>query len=84
MSETNRCRHCGTELTGKPYYTGNIYAKRVSDGREARINFYGGFVCCEECDFRACIAQESSMPGAGVARRPSQLAMRQISDNWGN
>lgn len=45
-------------------------------------NFYGGHVCSKICDMKACITMESSMPGAGIAKRLGYFSQRQIDMNW--
>lgn len=60
--EVATCRGCGKELIGNPYYMGgNAYHPQTKE--RCKINFYGGFVCCEECDKIANYEQESSFPG---------------------
>lgn len=81
-TETARCRHCRRELRGKPYYMGGR-AYHPDTGEQCPVNYYGGFVCSWECDYRASVAQESSFPGAGPARRLSADAQRKLNKNWG-
>lgn len=83
IQETAVCRGCGCKLTGKPYYTGNIYAFDPVTKREAKINFYGGFVCSQECDFRSSLELEKSMPGHGGSQRTiSDMASAKMARNW--
>lgn len=73
-----KCRGCGRSLAlscdGTRAYN--------TDGTEAKVCFYGDFVCSRNCDVAACVRMESSMPGAGVASRPGCFSMRQIRNNW--
>lgn len=75
------CRGCGRVLDGKPYYMGGDAYHPVTKERCPK-NYYGGFVCSEDCDRRACVEQLSSMPGCGVARSPDQFAAATILSNW--
>lgn len=83
MSEqTAKCRGCGRALSGKPYHLGGS-AYHPDTKERCRHNFYGGFVCSRECDIRACLELERSMPGHdGRQRQPGQFAMDQIDRNW--
>ena len=78
-----KCRGCGKELTGKPYFTGNLYAFNPKTGEEAKINYYGGFVCSEKCDRNACARLEGSMPGHKYGEMLSSFATTSLSRNWG-
>lgn len=60
--EVAECRGCRCELRGKPYYMGGS-AYRLDNGKQAKVNHYGGFVCSPECDFRASLQLEQTMPG---------------------
>lgn len=77
--DTPRCRGCNRILKGThiPYW-------RDLQGKlhHAKPCFYGGYVCSRQCDEKACIQLESSMPGAGPAKRPGTFAMQQIRRNW--
>jgi hypothetical protein len=56
------CRGCKKVLKGKPYYMGgSAYHPRTNE--RCKVNFYGGFVCSDECDKRANYELERSMPG---------------------
>jgi hypothetical protein len=60
--EKATCRGCNKELNGKPYYMGGqAYHPRTNE--RCKVNFYGGFVCSDECDKRANYDHEASMPG---------------------
>ena len=75
------CRGCGKTLTGKPYYMGK--SAYLDDGKKAKVNFYGGFVCSYNCDYKSSKELENSMPGAGVGKYLSLMAAQSIKDNWG-
>lgn len=84
--ETAQCRHCRKKLTGKPYYTGNKHAVDPVTRKQAKICYYGDFVCSEACDRRACAELEDSMPGHGYGSSKkyglSREAKNRIASNW--
>jgi len=61
------CRGCGKGLVGKPYCMGGR-AYHPETKEPVKINFYGGFVCSEQCDFQASLCLEQSMPGHGAGQ----------------
>lgn len=69
------CRGCGKLLDGDDYmYGGRAFVPhhdsyRRGAMREAKSCHYGGFVCSEWCDRRACLDLESSMPGHSPDQR---------------
>lgn len=78
------CRGCGKKLKGSPYYAGGT-AFDPDTGVYAKVCFYGGWVCSRDCDVRACLALERTMPGySGNKKSPSMPAQAQISKNWSN
>ena len=88
MNEKAICRHCYRELIGRNYcYGGDAYIpnRDGSRGRRAPVNYYGGFVCSRECDFRAALALEQSMPGHGYSQKTlNGPAMDRINSSWGD
>lgn len=75
------CRGCEKPLDGPPYYRGK--PAFLPDGKQAKVNFYGGFVCSRDCDYIASKKLESSMPpGAGLFYSLSMCAKQSIKDNW--
>ena len=60
--EVAKCRGCGLELEGKPYYMGGRAYHPVTK-KQCLTNAYGGFVCSETCDLRAARELEGTMPG---------------------
>lgn len=78
--EVAYCRYCNRALNGAPYYMGKS-AYDPKTGEKCKINFYGGFVCSQQCDYNACIDQESSF-GAGIARTLSSPARNHYNKNW--
>lgn len=80
--EKAKCRGCGKELLGKPYHLGG-YAYDPETGKQAKLNFYGGYVCSYQCDVRACLEMSSSMPGAGPAISLNSPEREQVELNWG-
>lgn len=86
--ETATCRHCGRALIGKAYcYGGAAYIPNAVGvaGRRAPVNYYGGFVCSERCDYQAALELEQSMPGHGWSqRRIDGPALERVRSNWGS
>lgn len=80
--EVATCRGCGKALKGEPYYTGKG-AWIPETGEPAKRNFYGGYVCSRSCDYSVSIEMESSMPGAGPARRLGSSSESHYKKNWG-
>lgn len=82
-SETAECRGCGQPLRGRPYcYGGNAYHPRT--GEQAKVNHYGGFVCSRECDYRASLRLEQTMPGHGHGQaRLGCFSAASLARNWG-
>jgi hypothetical protein len=76
------CRGCGLVLRGKPYYMGGrAYHPRTD--KQCPVNHYGGFVCSEECDRRASLEQERSMPGHGNSQMSiGSFARESLNRNW--
>jgi len=83
MTDMLKCRGCGKVLDGHPYHTGKL-AWVPETGKRCKSNFYGGHVCSRECDERASLELENSMPGhSGVSARLSVFAAQSLKDNWG-
>lgn len=84
-NEVATCRGCGKVLKGKPYYMGGT-AYNHSTNEAAKVNFYGGYVCSQQCDIRACRELESSMPGNIMSKGNSisSPAQNHINKNWNN
>lgn len=77
-----KCRGCGMNLVGRPYEMGGT-ATHPTTGRPCPVNYYGGFVCSEVCDYRACLELEQSMPGHGIRQtRVGVLASNHTRKNW--
>lgn len=80
--ETAKCRGCGRELRGKPYYMGGS-AYHPDTGKRCPVNHYGGFVCSQGCDERAALELEQSMPGHSVRdTRLGQYSAARVRSNW--
>jgi hypothetical protein len=83
VEETAECRRCKRKLKGRPYYTGNLYAVVPGTMQEARINYYGGFVCSRECDYYACLDLERTMPGHSLSKTTiTSQARAKVEQNW--
>lgn len=80
--EKATCRGCGRELNGSPYYTGKP-AYHPETKERCRSNFYGGHVCSEQCDYRASLELEQTMPGHfGQKQISNTSVLRHIKNNW--
>ncbi len=78
------CRGCGLILKGKPYYMGGS-ACHPRTGAQCKVNYYGGFVCSRECDFRSSLSLEQSMPGHGYKQKTlGCYAKESLKKNWPN
>ena len=85
--EAAECRGCGKALRGKPYYMGgSAYLPLSEGGGQAKVNFYGGFVCSRECDYRSSLRLEQTMPGHAGQKslHPCSEAARRIASAWGD
>jgi hypothetical protein len=50
---------------------------------EAKANHYGGFVCSRECDFKAALELERSMPGHKYSQRsPNCYSSEFLDRKW--
>jgi hypothetical protein len=78
------CRGCGKELIGKPYYMGGgAYMPKTME--PCKVNFYGGYVCSEACDFNTSLAHERTMPGHTHSQASlSSFAQQDYNKNWRN
>lgn len=80
------CRHCRRVLIGRNYcYGGAAYIPDAQGrpGRRAPSNYYGGYVCNRECDYRAALTLEQSMPGHGYNQKSiSGEPLRRVNSNW--
>ena len=82
LPEMATCRGCGRGLRGKAYHLGGSAYHPVS-GNACPSNFYGGYVCSRECDFRASRDLERTMPGHGYdSQSISSYARERINRNW--
>lgn len=82
MEEVATCRGCGKILNGKPYYMGG-QAYHPKTNERCKVNFYGGFVCSQECDKQASLELERTMPGHTANQ--SSLSCQALADwkkNW--
>ena len=76
-----KCRGCGKPLNGTSYHLGGSAYDPVT-GEQAKINFYGGYVCSYNCDVRVCLEMSSSMPGVGEAKSLNSFEREQVELNW--
>lgn len=73
------CRYCGKEL----YQVDQVYAYDPETRESAKINFYGGFVCSQQCDFNASLELERSMPGHGYSQKKlGCFSSEHYRNNW--
>jgi hypothetical protein len=70
------CRGCNQPMKGDDYmYGNNIYNHKV--------NHYGGYVCSYDCDKRASLELERSMPGhSWNDTRLGCYSQRSLDNNW--
>lgn len=77
------CRGCRKALRGKPYGMGGRAYLPLPKGGEAKINHYGGYVCSPECDRKASLQLERSMPGHdGSQMSHGCFARESFERNW--
>lgn len=82
VAERAECRGCHQALDGKPYYMGGRAYHPVTR-EQAKVNFYGGFVCSSACDHRASLELERTMPGHSPGKNLiSSLARASLERNW--
>ena len=85
MAEKAECRGCGRHMDGEPFHTGKP-AWIMNHKRDGLIRapscHYGGHVCSERCDRRACAELEGSMPGCGNAGGLMGNLSAEISRKW--
>jgi hypothetical protein len=60
--EVARCRGCNRELLGSPYWKGG-FAYDPKTMEQVKMCYYGGWACSYDCDYRACLELERTMPG---------------------
>ena len=78
------CRGCGRELRGSPSWKAGL-AYHPEPGGVVHRCYYGGWVCSRNCDVRACVEQEGSMPGCATVRSFERLtrdAKESINYHW--
>lgn len=80
--ETAVCRGCGKPLDGKPYrYGGRAFNPDTRE--QCPVNFYGGYVCSFDCDRRASLDLERTMPGHSYNETTlSSQADQSLERNW--
>ena len=85
MTEKAECRGCGRQLEGEPFHTGKpawIMNHRRYGLIRAPACHYGGHVCSERCDRKACLELEGSMPGCSNTGRLMGNLGAKISRKW--
>ncbi len=84
-NEKATCRGCGRVMIGEPYYTGKpawiMDHKRYGLIRAPSCH-YGGHVCSEDCDRRACGELEGTMPGCRPKARLMGNLSSDIAKKW--
>jgi hypothetical protein len=77
------CRWCRRELDGQPFHMGGHPPWDPVNRRSVKRNWYGGWVCSSECDWRASLELECSMPGHGSGQtKLGQAAAEHHRRNW--
>ncbi len=81
--ETAKCRGCRRVLIGKPYHMGGPAFIPGPKHEQAKVNFYGGYVCSQDCDRRASLELEGTMPGHPYDQRTlNGPAAEHLRRNW--
>lgn len=81
-TEPAKCRSCGKVFLGKPWHLGGFAFEPVTK-EPAKANHYGGWVCSAECDYRASLELEQTMPGHGLSQKTIGCsAMDSYRRNW--
>lgn len=76
------CRGCRKPLR-KSDSGGYCYDQKT--GKEAIWGHYGGWACSRDCEFRASLELERSMPGHNATQtRLSCYAAEALRKHWGN
>lgn len=76
------CRGCGMLLRGDDYRYGG-WAYHPDTNEQCKVNHYGGFICSSECDRRASLVLERTMPGHdGSQSNLGCHSRRSYNRNW--
>lgn len=76
------CRGCRKELRGNKYCYGGPAFDPVTN-EQAKVCHYGGFVCSFDCDYKAHLELESSMPGHMGQRSLCVNTVKEMERKWG-
>lgn len=77
-NEIHQCRNCKTLIS----LSSTGYAEVVSTKKKAKWNWYGGWVCSRNCDEKASMDLQSSMPHAGVCKSLTGATAESVKRNW--
>lgn len=82
MSTNTKCRGCGKPLNGNGLQGNSVYDPETK--KDAKWNYYGGWVCSERCDYNFCLAVEQSMPGHVGQRKLSigSKSYESVKKHW--
>ena len=59
-----KCRGCGKALKGTAYHLGGPAYDPVT-GKQVKVNFYGGYICSDNCDRTVCLTMSASIDNVG-------------------
>lgn len=81
MKQTE-CRGCGKLLNGDGSQGSSVYDPDTK--KEAKWNYYGGWVCSKQCDYNSSLELERSMPGHMGQNRLSlgSTSYNSVETNW--
>ena len=89
MTDHARCRGCGIGLVdaigqpAPPYYRSHYpHPYHPYTNHPAKSCYYGGFVCSESCDRKACLELEQSMPGHRGQTSLDSSFLRKLEIKW--
>jgi hypothetical protein len=82
MENNVKCRGCGKPLKGSGRQMDCVTDPET--GKEAKWNYYGGYVCSERCDYNSSLELERSMPGHFGQRNLSigSESYKSVKKNW--
>lgn len=82
MNKNTICRGCGKLLNGDGSQGNSVYDPDTK--KDAKWNYYGGWVCSKVCDHNSSLELERSMPGHMGQRSLSigSQSYKSVKRNW--
>jgi len=82
INKHSECRGCGKYLVGDGSQYNSVYDPDTR--KDAKWNYYGGWVCSKKCDYDSSLALERSMPGHMGQRNLSigSESYKSVERNW--